>query len=80
MIWPKSNRFQARSNWATRLEPSLRAVLPEVKCPSLVIHGIDDEYHHVTPGSRTLAGDARRMAAPEIAYRRAHRTDGEEKS
>ncbi|CAM5418695.1 alpha/beta hydrolase [Thauera mechernichensis] len=23
---------------------SLRAVLPEVKCPSLVIHGIDDEY------------------------------------
>lgn len=45
------------------------------------MHGIDDdEYHHVTPGSRSLAGDARRMAAPEIAYRKAHQPDGEEKS
>ncbi len=44
------------------------------------MHGIDDEYHHVAPGTRSLKGDARRMAAPEIAYRKTHQPDGEEKS
>ncbi|TWS21198.1 Na+/H+ antiporter subunit E [Tsukamurella asaccharolytica] len=40
------------------------------------LHGIDDDaYHHVTPDSRGPAGDARRIAAPEIAYRDARRPE-----
>ncbi|KXO98547.1 Na+/H+ antiporter subunit E [Tsukamurella pseudospumae] len=41
------------------------------------LHGIDDEYHHVDDAARRGAtrpdriGAARRMAAPEIAHRRA---------
>ncbi len=44
------------------------------------MHGIDDdEFHHVSTASRGLASDARRMAAPEIAHRRAQHRDGQEK-
>lgn len=36
--WIESWLHPAFANW------SLRAVLPQVKCPTLAIHGIDDEY------------------------------------
>lgn len=44
------------------------------------LHGIDDdEYHHVGPNPGGSVSDARRMAAPEIAYRAQQRPEGKEK-